>query len=131
MIPAEERLGTDELTGDQAQLRLIGENELATLHSLGERLFGIDLALMLCSEFVIEQAMLPAAKSLGVIHGNIGSPHQGFDRVAMVGADRNADRCADIDAVPVELERLGNGDCDPPCNAFDFCRRRNLRERRV
>ena len=46
MVPAQERLGADELARHEAELRLIGEHELAALHGFGQRLFGIDLALV-------------------------------------------------------------------------------------
>ena len=128
MVPAQQRLGADDLAGHEAQLRLIGEHELAALDRFGQRLLGVDLALVLGGELVVEQAMLAAAERLGAVHGDVRGAHQGFDAVAMVGADRDADRSADVDAVPVELERLGNGERDAARDTLDLGGRRDFRE---
>ena len=85
MVPAEQRLGADDLAGDQAHLRLEGEHELAALDGFGQRLFGVDLLLMLGREVRVEQAMLPAAARLGAVHGDVGGAHQRFDARAVVG----------------------------------------------
>ena len=63
VVPAQQRLGAGDLAGDQAHLRLEGEHELVALDGFGQRLFGLDLLLMLGGEFGVEQAMLPAAAS--------------------------------------------------------------------
>ncbi len=46
----------------------------------------------------------------------------------MIGADRHADGSADIDAMSVKLERLGNGEGDPSRNPLDVADRSDLRE---
>ncbi len=128
MVPAQKRLGPDQLARHEAQLRLIGEHELAALDRFGQRLLGVDLALMLGGKLVVEQAMLAAAERLGAVHGDVRGAHQGFDAVAMVGADRDADGSADVDAVPVKLEGLGNGDRDAARDTLDLGGRADLRE---
>ena len=47
MVPAQQRLGAGNLARDQAHLRLEGEHELAALDRFGQRLFGVDLLLVL------------------------------------------------------------------------------------
>ena len=59
MVPAKQGFGADDLAGDEAHLRLEGEHELAALDRLGQRLLGLDLALVLGGEIVVEQAMRP------------------------------------------------------------------------
>ena len=79
-------------------------------------------ALVLGRKLVVEQAMLAAPQRLGVVHGDIGGTHQRFDGRAMVRTQCDAHRSSDIDAVSVKLERLGDGSCDAPGNAFDIFR---------
>ncbi len=126
MVPAQQRLGADKLSGDQAELRLVDHDELAALNGFGESLLRVDLALVLGRKLVVEQAMLPTAKRLGAVHGNVRGAHQRLDRAAMIRADRNADGRADIDAVAVELERLRDGDGDAPPDPLDVRRRLDL-----
>ena len=64
MVPAKQRLGAGDFAGDEAQLRLEGEHELAALDRFGQRLFGLDLCLMLGGQFVVEQAMRPPPSDL-------------------------------------------------------------------
>ena len=44
------------------------------------------------------------------------------------GANRDADRSADVDAVRAKLERLGDGEHDPAGDALDLGDRLDLRE---
>ena len=128
MVPAQKRFGAGYLARNQAHLRLEGEHELVALDGVGQRLFGFDLLLMFSGEFGVEQAMLPTALGLGVIHRDVGGAHQCLDARAMVGRDGNADRCADVDAVRGELERFGNREDDAPRNALDLVDGVNLGE---
>ena len=43
MVPAQQRLGAGNLPGDEAQLRLQGEQEFAALDRFGQRILGFDL----------------------------------------------------------------------------------------
>ena len=61
--------------------------------------------------------MLAAAARLGAVHGDVGGAHQRFDGRAVVGRDRDADRRADVDAVALQLERLGDRQRDPARDA--------------
>ena len=128
MVPAQQRLGADDLAGDQAHLRLEGEHELAALDGFGQRLFGVDLLLMLGRKVGVEQAMLAAADRLGAIHGDVRGAHQRFDAGAVIGRDGDADRRADVDAVRAQLERLGDGEHDPARDALDLVDRIDFRE---
>jgi hypothetical protein len=85
VVPAQKRLGARDLAGDKAQLRLEGELELAALDRFGQRLFGLDLLLMLGGKLVVEHAMPGAAARLGPIHRDVGGAHQGFDAVPWSG----------------------------------------------
>ena len=118
----------DDFAADQAHLRLQHQLQLAALKRLGQRLFGIDLGLVLGRELVVEQAMLAAAARLGAIHGDVGGAHQRFDAGAMVGADRHADRRADVDAVAVKLERLADRQRHPARDPLDVVARGDVGE---
>ena len=109
-------------------LRLEGEQEFAALDRFGQRILGFDLFLMLGRQLVVEQAMLPAAARLGAIHRDVGGAHQRFDAAAMLGAQGDPDRGADVDAVAVQLERLGNRQRDPPGDPLDLRGRRDFGE---
>ena len=128
MVPAKQRFGTRDFAGDEAQLGLESEQEFVALDGFGQRPLGLHLLLVLGGQLIIEQAMLAAAARLGVVHRDVGGAHQGFDRRSVVGTDRNADRGADIDAVPAELERLGDRQRDAARDAFDVGRRLDVRE---
>ena len=130
VVPAEQRLGTADLAGGEAQLRLQRQQELAALDGFAERRLGIDLALMLRRQLLAEQAIAPAARVLRPIHGDVGGAHQRFDRSAMFRADRDADRSADVDAVTMKLERLGDGQRDPPGDPLGVGHGRRFRGRR-
>ena len=114
--------------GDQAHLRLESEHELVAQDRFGQRLFGLDLLLMLGGEIGVEQAMLATAARLGAIHGDIGGAHQRLDAGPVIGRDGDADRSADVDAVRAQLERLGDGEHDPPRDSLDFGDRLDLGE---
>ena len=126
VVPAKQRLGAGDLAGDQAHLRLEGEHELAALDGFGQRLFGVDLLLVLGGELGVEQAMLAAAARLGAVHGDVGGAHQRFDARAVIGRDRDADRGADVDAVRAKLERLGDRKHDPARDPLDLGDRLDL-----
>ena len=128
MVPAQQRLGADDLAGDEAHLRLEGEHELAALDGLGQRLFGLDLLLVLGGELGVEQAMLAAAVRLGAVHGDVRGAHQRFDAGPMIGRNGDADRRADVDAVRAQLERLGDGEHDAARDPLDLGGRLDLRE---
>src|SRR3954471_15823091 len=99
MIPTQQGLGTGDLAGYEAHLRLERELELVALNRLGQRLFGIDLLLMLGRELRVEQAVLAAAYRFGTVHRDVGGAHQRFDAPPVVGRNSNADRSPDVDAV--------------------------------
>ena len=128
MVPAQQRLGAGDLAGDEAQLRLQGEQEFAALDGFGQRILGFDLLLMLERQRLTEHAMLAAAARLGAIHRDVGGAHQRFDAAAMLGAQGDADRGADVDAVAVQFERLGNRQRDPPRDPLDLGVGRNFGE---
>ena len=128
MVPAEKRFGPRDFAGAQTQLRLEREQEFTALDRLGQRGFGIDLELVFARQFLGEQAMLPAATRFGAVHGNVGGAHQRFDAGAVVGADRDADRRADVDAVAMKLERFADCQRDAPRDPLDLGGRADRRE---
>ena len=120
MLPAKQRFNPGGFAGGQAHLRLEREPQLAARNDIAQRLLGLGAQLMLALELVAEQAMLPAATRFGAVHGKVGGAHQPFDGRSMVGRHRDPDRGANIDAVTLKLERLGNRQRDPPRNHFDL-----------
>ena len=115
VVPAQQRLGAGDLAGDEAQLRLEREHELAALDRLAQRHLGVDLGLVLVGELGRRTGNTGSPpRLLGAIHGDVGGAHQRFDAGAMVGRERDPDRGADVDAVAVKLERLGDRQRDPP-----------------
>jgi hypothetical protein len=120
MVPAQKRFGPRDLARDEAHLRLVSERELDAFHRVSQRLLGIDLLLVLGGEIGVEQAVLTAAARLGVVHSDVRSAHQRLDAGSVLGRRRDPDRGADIDAVRAELERLGNGERNPPRDALDL-----------
>ncbi len=83
---------------------------------------------MLGGQFFAEQAIAAATGVLGAVHCNVGRAHQPFDRRSMVGADCDADRSADVDAMAVKFERLGNGEGNAAGNTLGVRSLLDLRE---
>ena len=109
VIPADQNLAAGHGPADEVDLRLVMQHELVLLHGAAQVVFdhhaldgaGIHVAL--------EELVIVASQFLGVVHRRIGVLHHRLHGAAVVGIDADADAEADMDFVPVDEMRRGDG----------------------
>ena len=105
--PAQHRLVADCLAGRELDLWLIDELEVVMLEGVAEPVLQRAPAGEILGHLGIEEPPSAPAVALGAIEGEVGIAHQHADVGAVVGRDRQSDRAADLQLVPVDAERAG------------------------
>ncbi|MNQ39630.1 hypothetical protein D3C85_532570 [compost metagenome] len=90
MVPAQQRLGTDDRAGRGFIFGLIVQHELATLLRQAQVVQKLDLLVRVRVHGRFEEAVAGAAQALGVVHGGVGVGQQRVGVFAVVRVDGDA-----------------------------------------
>ena len=112
MLPADQRLRPEDPPGLEVDLGLVVQQELPVLDPLAQ--LGDELQAARGGMRLARRVdRLARAGPLGRVHGDVGPPHQRLGVLAVLGEQGNADAGADVDPVPVHLDRPAQFDQHP------------------
>ncbi len=112
VLPAHQRLGTDQPAAIGPELGLVMQHHFIALHRAAQFLQQLELAVGADVHRLGEERIAVPPRILGVVHGRIGVRHQFAFGGGIGGVHRDAQAGGDVQVMPIDLERLAHAGDD-------------------